>query len=144
MTVINRSALVPYSAEKMFILVDDIAAYPEFLPWCRSTTIISRELAIVEASIQIAKSGLNKTFTTRNTIKDTELIEIQLVDGPFKELHGYWQFNALHENACKVSLDIEFEFSSKLLSMSLGPIFSQICNTLVNSFVKRAQDIYER
>ena len=144
MTVINRSALVPYSAEKMFRLVDDIGSYPTFLPWCKSTNIVSRDETEVQASIEMAKAGINKSFTTRNRLHSNELIEMQLVDGPFKSLHGCWRFDSLNESACKVSLDIEFEFSNKILSMSVGPVFSQICNTLVNAFVSRAQDVYGR
>ncbi|MDX1811748.1 MAG: type II toxin-antitoxin system RatA family toxin [Gammaproteobacteria bacterium] len=142
MTVINRSALVPYSADKMFQLVDDIPAYPKFLPWCKSTTVHNREAEKVEASIEIEKAGINKSFTTRNVSQGSELIEMQLVEGPFQSLQGYWRFETLNENACKVSLDIEFEFSNKVLSMTLGPVFSQICNTLVNAFVNRARDVY--
>lgn len=142
MTVINRSALVPFSANDMFKLVDDIEHYPAFLPWCKSTTIISRDENEVTASIEIAKAGINKSFTTRNINTKPEQIEMNLVDGPFKSLHGYWRFQALDDNACKVSLDIEFDFSSKLLSMTLGPVFSQICNSLVNAFVSRAAQVY--
>jgi len=161
MTVINRSALVPFSATLMFKLVDDIEDYPAFLPWCKSTHIIKREidsdvisaentnstadlnaLNTVTASIEIAKAGLNKTFTTRNINTNQNQIEMNLVDGPFKSLHGYWRFTPLDEHACKVTLDIEFDFSNKLLSMTLGPVFSQICNSLVNAFVSRAKDVY--
>lgn len=144
MTRIERSAIVPFSAEKMFKLVDDIAAYPSFLPWCKSTTIYSREAAAVKASIQISKAGINKSFTTCNINDHYKTIELNLVEGPFKSLKGRWRFDALKSNASKVSLEIEFEFSSKFLSMTIGPVFSQICNTLVNSFVTRAQDVYER
>lgn len=142
MTVINRSALVPYSAQKMFVLVDDINAYPQFLPWCRSSKEHLRDPEIVEASIEISKSGINKTFTTRNTLHNFHLIEMHLVEGPFKSLHGYWRFEELNDAACKVTLDIEFEFSNKILSMTLGPVFSHICNTLVNAFVSRAKEVY--
>lgn len=141
MTVINRSALVPYSANQMFQLIDDIEQYAEFLPWCRSTQILSRDNNEVTASIEIAKAGINKTFTTKN-INSENQIEMNLVDGPFKSLHGYWRFSELDENACKVSFNIEFHFSNKLLGMTLGPIFSQICNSLVNAFVSRAGKVY--
>jgi len=145
MTVINRSALVPFSANDMFKLVDDIDRYAEFLPWCKSTNVISRDAtdnAEVVASIEIAKAGINKTFTTRNENVAGTQIELKLVDGPFDHLHGYWRFAPLNEHACKITLDIEFDFSNKLLSMTLGPVFSQICNSLVNAFVSRANEVY--
>lgn len=141
MTTINRSALVPYSANQMFQLVDDIEKYADFLPWCKSTHVLNRSKNEVTASIEIAKAGINKTFTTKN-INSKNQIELNLVDGPFKSLHGFWRFTVLDEKACKVSLDIEFHFSNKLISMTLGPIFSQICNSLVNAFVDRAGRIY--
>jgi len=142
MTVINRSAIVPFSAEKMFKLVDDIASYPSFLPWCKSTKIYSRGENEVKASIEMSKAGIHKSFTTCNHNKNYSSIELNLVEGPFKSLKGYWRFEELQENACKVSLEIDFEFSSKILSATIGPVFSQICNTLVNSFVIRAQEVY--
>lgn len=144
MTVINRSALVPFSAENMFDLVDDIVAYPLFLPWCKSTTIFMREGNEVKAAIEISKAGINKSFTTHNISRDKKVIEMQLVEGPFQKLEGYWRFEALNPTACKISLDIEFEFSNSILSLSVGPVFSQICNSLVNAFVKRAQEVYAR
>ncbi len=143
MTYIERSAIVPFSAEKMFKLVDDIASYPMFLPWCKSTNVYSRENNEVKASIEISKAGINKSFTTFNLNQSYSTIELNLVEGPFKSLKGHWRFEELKPNACKVSLEIEFEFSNKILSMSIGPVFSQICNTLVNSFVIRAQEVYD-
>ena len=144
MTVINRSAIVPFSAESMFELVDNIEAYPRFLPWCKSTTIFTREGNDVQAAIEMSKAGINKSFTTHNISKEKSLIEMRLVEGPFKNLEGCWRFEALNPSACKISLDIEFEFSNSLLRMSVGPVFSQICNSLVNAFVNRAQEVYGR
>ena len=142
MTHIHRNAIVPFSSEKMFKLVDDIASYPLFLPWCKSTKIYSRDAQEVKASIEISKAGINKSFTTCNQNSNFSSIELNLVEGPFKSLKGRWHFEELKVDACKVSLEIEFEFSNKILSMTLGPIFSQICNTLVNSFVSRAKVVY--
>lgn len=144
MTSIARSALVPHSAEKMYALVDDIPSYPRFLPWCKSTAVHTRDMDSVRASIEIAKAGLNKSFTTVNRLQKGKMIEIRLVEGPFSHLEGYWRFDSLDVDACKVSLDIEFEFSSKIIGMTMGPIFGQICSSLVQAFVKRAQDVYGR
>ncbi len=142
MTLINRSALVPFSASLMYELVNNIEKYAEFLPWCKSTTVHQRQGKEVEASIEISKAGFNKTFTTRNVNEQNSEIAMKLVHGPFKTLNGKWFFVALDESACKVTLEIDFEFSNKLLDMSFGPIFGQICNTMVESFVKRAEDLY--
>lgn len=142
MTTISKSALVSYSPEQMFRLIDDIEAYAEFLPWCGKATEISRDEKNVEASLFISHSGVNKGFTTQNKNTAFEKIEMHLVNGPFKNLEGVWLFEALGENACKVSLNLEFEFSSKIISVTLGPVFSRIANSLVDAFIKRADTVY--
>ncbi len=142
MPKVSKSALVKYSADDMFHIVDDIAAYPEYLPWCGSTEVISRTGDTVEASIEIAHSGINKTFTTCNRIQKGKMIEIELINGPFRHLHGFWRFDALGDNACKISVDMEYEFSNKMLSLVVGPIFNKITNTLLDAFCARADKIY--
>ena len=142
MTVIQRQALVPYNPAQMFALVNDIDAYPKFLQWCSGAEVLSRTESLVEASLHISHSGLNKAFTTRNTLQADQRIEMTLVEGPFKKLHGIWLFEPLGEKGCKVSLNLEFEFSNKLLGMTLGPVFSKIANTLVDAFTQRASRVY--
>jgi ribosome-associated toxin RatA of RatAB toxin-antitoxin module len=142
MTTISKSALVSHSPEEMFKLIDDIEAYSEFLPWCGKATEISRDEKNVEASILISHSGLNKEFTTQNKNTAFEKIEMHLLNGPFKNLNGVWLFEPLGETACKVSLNLEFEFSSKIIGITLGPVFSKIANNLVDAFIKRADVIY--
>ncbi len=143
MPSISKSALVPFSAEEMFNLVNDVAAYPQFLPWCGGSEVLSASEDEVRASVEIAHGSLRKAFTTLNRLQYGKMIEMRLVDGPFKQLEGFWRFHALEERACKVSLDLEFEFSNRLVGMALGPVFSQIANTLVDSFSKRAREVYE-
>ncbi len=143
MSVIQRSALVHYSAAEMYRLVNDVAAYPEFLPWCRSAKVISETEDEMVASVEIARGLLNQTFTTRNRLVKDRRIELQLVDGPFKKLHGVWRFEPLKtDNACKVTLDLEFEFDSAMIAIAAKPIFTQIANSLVDAFVKRAVQVY--
>ena len=142
MAHISRSALVPYSAEQMFVLVDAIRDYPKFLPWCRSSEELDRDGDEVKASIEIAKGALNKSFTTQNRMQKNKVIEMSLIDGPFRHLHGFWRFDELKQGACKVSLDLDFEFSNMLIGLAIGPIFNQVANTLVDSFVIRAKEVY--
>jgi len=142
MTTISKNALVSHSPEEMFKLIDDIEAYSEFLPWCGKATEISRDEKNVEASILISHSGLNKKFTTQNKNTAFDKIEMHLLNGPFKKLDGVWLFEPLGETACKVSLNLEFEFSSKIIGITLGPVFSKIANNLVDAFIKRADVIY--
>jgi len=142
MTSISKSALVPYSPAQMFALVDGIEAYPEFLPWCRSTKVLSRTDDEVRATLELSRGGVNKAFTTCNRNQKNKMIEIRLVEGPFRQLEGFWRFDALGEDGCKVSFDLEFEFASRMLDMVVGPVFSQISNSLVDSFRKRAVEVY--
>lgn len=142
MAQINKSALVSFSAEQMYELVDDVPSYKDFLPWCSDSKEISRENGEVVASVSIAKGVVNKTFTTRNTAEKQQKIHMELVEGPFKKLVGFWTFEELKEGACKVSLDLDYEFSNRLLSMAIGPVFNQVANTMVDSFVARAKQIY--
>jgi len=142
MKTINRHALVPYSAAEMYALVDDIDAYQTFLPWCKSSKVLSRDDDVVRGSIQLNKAGIDKTFVTCNRVQKNKMIEMRLEEGPFHHLEGFWRFDALDESACKVSLVLEFEFSSKILGLTVGPVFNQIANSLVDAFVTRAADVY--
>jgi ribosome-associated toxin RatA of RatAB toxin-antitoxin module len=143
MSHIKRSALVHYSPHEMYQLVNNVADYASFLPWCRSSEVKNETATEMIASVEIAKGVLNKTFTTHNQLEKDKRIELQLVDGPFKKLSGYWQFDALKtENACEVNLDLEFEFDNTLMSIAAKPIFTQIANSLVDAFCKRAVDVY--
>ena len=142
MTIVQKSALVKFSAQQMFEIVDDIEAYPEFLPWCSGSRILKREGDIVEAEVQISKAGFNKSFATRNRIEGKEKLFMTLLDGPFSSLDGVWTFMPLREDASKISLDLEFEMQSKFASLAFGTVFNQICNTMVSSFTERAKQIY--
>lgn len=143
MSHIIRSALVHYSPAEMYQLVNDVGDYASFLPWCRSSEVKSASATEMIASVEIAKGVLNKTFTTQNQLQKNYRIELQLVDGPFKKLSGYWQFDKLRtENACKVSLELDFEFDNAMMSIAAKPIFTQIANSLVDSFCKRAVEVY--
>ena len=139
---VNKSALVPFSTSQMYDLVADIDAYQDFLPWCGRSEVLSREDNVVVGTVTIAKGAVNKSFTTENHQQKNKKIEVKLVDGPFKKLEGFWYFDALKEDACKVSLELEYEFSSKLLGMVVGPVFNQVANTMVDSFVKQAKVAY--
>lgn len=142
MTIIQKSALVKFSAQQMFDLVNDVEAYPKFLPWCGGSRIIKREEASFEAELLIAKAGFKKSFSTRNKINSGHSMTISLLNGPFSSLEGLWNFIPLREDASKITLDLEFEMSGKVASLAFGAVFNQICNTMVGSFTARAKEIY--
>lgn len=141
-THIQRSALLPYPAKALYDLVNDVANYPAFLPWCASTTVIEHTDTLMRASLQVAKGGVSQQFVTRNTLVPGQTIEMNLEEGPFTELHGVWQFKALTDKACKISLDLSFEYSGQLVRATLGPLFNQAANTLVDAFCQRAKQLY--
>ena len=142
MESVDRSALVPYTPGEMFALVSDIESYPQFLPWCQGTRILSRDIDEVRASIEFAVGGVTRSFTTRNRHQTNKMIEMHLVDGPFSQLDGFWRFDPLGKEGSKIALFLEYGFSSRVLGLVVGPIFGQIANTLVDSFQQRAVQIY--
>lgn len=142
MPTVNRNALVPYSVEQMYSLVDDVESYPEFLPWCRSAKEWSRSEDEVRASIELQRGPVHKTFTTCNRLQKNKMIEMRLVEGPFSHLEGFWSFTEIDRGGARVALDLEYEFSNALLKLAIGPVFAQIANSLVDAFCRRATDLY--
>ncbi|MCF6189373.1 MAG: type II toxin-antitoxin system RatA family toxin [Cocleimonas sp.] len=140
---VDKNALVPFSASQMYKLVADIDAYQDFLPWCSHSEVLTDYGNIMIGKVTIAKGGVNKSFTTENYQHKNKMIEIKLVDGPFKKLEGAWRFEVLKEDACKVSLELDYEFSNKMLGLVVGPVFNKVANTMVDSFVKQAKVAYE-
>ncbi|MGJ0484628.1 MAG: type II toxin-antitoxin system RatA family toxin [Methylomicrobium sp.] len=144
MPLVQKSALVKFSAKQMFDLVNDIESYPKFLPWCSASRILKREKDIVEAELTISKGGFKKSFSTRNKIDQGGKITVSLLEGPFTYLEGVWTFMPLREDASKISLDLEFEMPGVLASLAFGTVFNQICNTMVTSFTERAKTVYAK
>ena len=142
MAKVTQSVLVMHSARDMFDLVDGVEHYPEFLPWCGGTTVVSRTDVITVATIVIDYHVVKQSFTTRNTKEAPVSMDIALVDGPFRHLHGHWRFSPLSPEACKIDFDIEYEFSSRLLEKLVGPLFNKIATTMVDAFVARADRVH--
>ncbi len=142
MALVEKSVLIEYSAAQMYALVEDVAAYPEFLPWCGGTEILKREGEITRAAVTIDFRGIKQRFSTENRAQPPQLIEMNLVDGPFRQLDGSWRFKALGDDACKIEFRLHYEFSSKLLEKIVGPVFHFIASTFLDAFVKRAQQLY--
>ena len=143
MRIVNRSALVTYSTQQMFELVDDVDSYAEFLPWCHRSAVVSRTSEIVEAMVELQKGNIRKAFTTRNTLRKHESIELELLNGPFRSLSGGWSFDHLGSDGSKVTLALQFEFESRLVDMMFGAFFEETCNSLVDAFTRRAAQVYD-
>lgn len=142
MAQINRSALVPFSAEKMYQLVNDVDAYPQFLPGCTGSRIVEQSSQEMTAAVDVSKAGISKTFTTRNRLVENQRIDMQLVNGPFRKLAGGWQFIPLGDDACKVELSLDFEFTNMLVELAFGRIFKELANNMVQAFTQRAREVY--
>ena len=142
MAEVEKSALVPFSAQAMFDLVADVEQYKAFLPWCSDSALVSRDEEKLCGRIEVSRLGITQAFTTCNSLDPPERMGIDLHEGPFRRLHGEWHFLPLREDACKVSLRLEFEFSGRLIDAAFGKVFHQVANSLVESFVKRAREVY--
>ena len=139
---VKKSVLVPFSADAMFELVDQVELYPQFLPWCRAARAIEAREDGKTARIDIDYHGVRAHFTTDNVNRPGESIVVTLRDGPFRHLHGEWRFHALAADACKVELELAYEFATPLLDAAVGPVFSHIANTFVDAFVQRAESVH--
>lgn len=142
MAVVHKSVLLPYSAEQMFALVDKIEDYPKFLPWCGGADVRTREGNKVVAMLTINYRGVKQSFSTENTNAPPTSINMVLIEGPFKQLHGTWNFKPLRQDACKIEFELHYEFSSRVLEQLIGPVFNFIANSFVDSFCKRAEVVY--
>jgi ribosome-associated toxin RatA of RatAB toxin-antitoxin module len=138
MPTITRSALVEHSAARMYGLVNDIAAYPRRFEWCESAEVLEQDDARVVARLDLGLGSLRTWFTTENTLAPPHHIDMQLKDGPFKKLHGRWQFHALDESACKVTLTLDFEPKNKLLGPAFALGFQGLADRMVDDFVRAA------
>ena len=142
MPAINKTVMVSYAQEAMYALVNDVDRYSEFVPYCVSSTVLNRNDDEVRATLAFAHKGIHKSFTTLNRLQPHQMIEIFLVDGPFKRLEGFWRFEVETEKSSRIILDLEFEFSNRLLAMMFGPVFNQVAVTLVDAFTQRAKAVY--
>jgi ribosome-associated toxin RatA of RatAB toxin-antitoxin module len=139
---LSKSALVPYSAEQMYQLVNQVDDYPKFLNWCSGASILKQTSGQIIASVEINKAGLSQSFTTINTLTSNQRIDMSLKEGLFKQLNGAWIFTKLNDNACKVELNLSFSFSSKIVDMAISPIFTNIANSQLEAFIARAKVVY--
>ncbi len=142
MAQVNKQVLIEYTPAQMFALVDDVARYPEFLPWCAKAEVLSCTSTQTQARLHIHYHGIRTHFGTLNTKQAPSEMTLKLVEGPFKQLEGLWRFTPLGEHACKIHFQLQYEFSSSMLSKVLNPVFNHIANTFVEAFIERAAVIY--
>jgi ribosome-associated toxin RatA of RatAB toxin-antitoxin module len=142
MQVVERSALVIYTPAQMFALVNDVARYPDFLPWCIGVKV--EEVSATEriAALKIARGVLKTEFTTRNTLLPDAQIHMQLMHGPFRDLTGLWRFEAIGARGSRVEFRVQFEFKNRLTAAAFDAVFETLCGSIVDAFAQRAQRVY--
>ena len=139
---IHRSALVPFSAHSMYELVNDVKRYPEFIPGCSDSRIDEQSDTEMQASLLVTKAGLKQWFTTLNHLTPGRAIRMDLSKGPFQSLKGGWTFTPLSEDACKIELDLTFEFENRMIEAAFGKVFKSLTTNMVNAFTQRARKVY--
>ena len=145
MKTVQKSVLIWYTAQEMFALVTDVASYPQFLPWCDHSRVLEQGDSSMLAEVGIAFAGIKQTFTTRNQHVPGRRVDLKLVSGPFSNLYGSWTFTPVGDGtqrACKVDLELRYGFQNLALSALVGPVFDRIAGSLVDAFVKRAEQVY--
>lgn len=142
MADVKKVVLIEFTPAQMFELVDRCEDYPRFLPWCGGAEVLARTDTLTAATLHINYHGIKSQFTTENEKRYPNEMTLRLTDGPFTHLDGHWLFTALGDTACKVEFSMRYQFSSRLLEKALGPVFNHIANTFVDSFVKRAAQVY--
>lgn len=139
---VTRTALVPYPAENMYQLVEDVPSYPEFLSWCVASRLIDSGPDWQLASLEIAIAGMRQSFTTRNQLAAGRSLQMELVEGPFQQLSGEWKFLQLSNRGSKIMLQLDFDFAGGLLSSAFRHGFASVADRLVSDFCQRADAVY--
>ncbi|WP_048441951.1 type II toxin-antitoxin system RatA family toxin [Caenimonas sp. SL110] len=145
MKSVHKSVLIWYSADEMFALVTDVARYPEFLPWCDRSRVLEQDEHSMKAEVGIAFSGIRQTFTTHNLHVPGREVKLKLIDGPFSQLDGQWTFSPIgdeNQRACRVVLQLNYGFDNAALGALVGPVFDKIAGSMVDAFVKRAEQVH--
>lgn len=141
---ITKSVITPYTPAQMYALVSDVANYKSYLPWCPSSEILKTDGNKIIGRVDISYLKVKAHFTTENINTQNERIDMNLVDGPFKQLHGHWKFIPLGENGCKIEFKLDYKFSNIIIEKLIGAVFELVIKSIVDSFVKKAHEIYRK
>ena len=142
MATVKRSALVMHSVSDMYHLINDVLSYPKFLPGCADSKVLHHDQESMQASLMVKKAGMTKWFTTQNRLEKDNKVNMELVDGPFKRLKGFWELVPLSDEACKVILELEYEFSNNMIELAFGRAFNNLTHNMVSAFTTRAKEVY--
>ena len=142
----HETRVVPYTAQQMYDLVADVAAYPKFLPWTAAARIRSRTpiegAEVMEADLVISFKVFRECFGSRVTLWPSQMkIDTEYLDGPFKYLKSGWSFRDV-AGGCEVTFFVDFEFRNAILQGIIGVVFNEAMHRVVRAFEKRAADLY--
>lgn len=140
---ISRSAIVEHSAGELYALVQDIEAYPDFLPWCLAAQVRERSPHRTVATLTVGLRGLKQSFTTENVDRDAESIDMKLLEGPFRRFSAHWRFKPLARHAARIEFTLGYEFANRIVARALDPLFEQIAGTMVDAFIRRAAQRFD-
>tara|TARA_R110001592_G_scaffold61158_12_gene186218 strand:+ start:7039 stop:7473 length:435 start_codon:yes stop_codon:yes gene_type:complete len=142
MTEIRRSALLPYSADVIYLLINDVEAYPKYMDGCVGAEILAQTDETMDARLDLSRAGIRLSFVTRNTLTPGRSVKLSLIDGPFENLTGEWVLLPLGPGACKLSLHLEFALTNNVVGVATRQLFNSVANNLVDALVKRANEQY--
>jgi ribosome-associated toxin RatA of RatAB toxin-antitoxin module len=142
MREVRRSALLPYAPNQVYGLVADVERYPEFLPWCTEARILAGDEREVTVTLGLATGIARARFTTRNRLEPHRSVTMSLVDGPFDQLDGRWDFTPIADAGTRADLHVRFSTHGLVAALALGPAFEAICNHLVDAFARRARQVF--
>lgn len=142
MAVVNKSSIMPFTSKQMYDLVNDVAQYPSFLPWCKNVVIHKQDLEQLQATLYIGKGLIVQSISTHNTMIQDKQIKMNYKDGPFKSCFGSWDFTQLPDAKCNVQFNMQYEFKNPLQAFTLEPLFAPLTTNLIDAFYKRAQLLY--
>jgi ribosome-associated toxin RatA of RatAB toxin-antitoxin module len=141
MTIVRHMAFTPFRPDQLYDLANNVEAYPSFLPWCVGAVVLAKTEQMMRARLELKKGPLHYSFTTDNKLDPGRSIEMSLVDGPFKRLHGRWRFTPV-DGGSTIHLELEFEFANRIAGAALAAAFRPIADSLVDAFKSRAQALY--
>lgn len=134
--------VLPYTSDQMFEMIADVAAYPDFLPWCIATRIRSTDETHLIADMVIGFKMFREKFTSRVTLERPNGVYVEYEHGPFKFLKNRWLFEDDGNGNCLVDFSVEFEFRSQILEVAIGKVFTEAVHRMVSAFEKRAKTLY--
>ena len=138
----EEQRVFPYTAEQLYDLVSDVERYPDFLPWCITARLAARNNLATYADLVVGFRMIRERFGSRIVGVRPGSIDVTQTSGPFHCLSNSWHFHDLDDGGCRVELDVEFEFRSRVLNALVGALLHEAVRCMVGAFEDRAKALY--